>query len=411
MNPTDMIMQHNIDYTIASLMVPRNTVHPDNTIEQVGHEFFNNHDLQSLPVIQDNKPVGIAYRYQLMDIFLSKYGRDLHGKKPISEFMDITPLIIDHELSIEKASHYITQNILPTVQDFIITIENKYYGMGTLIDLLKGITNLKTQKFNYTLAKKVQELEKRTNELTIAHMQAKAAIENAKAANKAKSRFLANMSHELRTPINAILGYTDIIQEDLLDLTYDNCVDDLTKIDKAGKHLLDLISNILDVSKIESGKMTVYLEYFNCDSITKEIATMMRTIMAENSNVLKIECNYHTNIHSDLIKFRQCIINLLSNANKFSHNNEILLSINSKKLAEKTWIVIKVIDNGAGMTQEQMNRLFNAFTQADDSTTRKYGGTGLGLTITKQFCELLGGSVAVESELNKGSTFTIYLPV
>jgi signal transduction histidine kinase len=404
--------QDKLDFSILKVMESRHIVGPNDTVEKVAKKFLKHHNLQSLAVVYQNEPIGIAYRHQLMDIFLRQYGHDLHGRKPITQFMDTNPLIVECDMPIEAASQYITQNMpIPTVQDFIIVKKGQYYGMGTVIELLKMITELKTQEYNQVLAQKVQELEKRTVELTIAHSQAQTATEHAKAANHAKSRFLANMSHELRTPINAIIGYTEILQEDAVDADYDNCSSDLQNIKKASTHLLGLIGNILDVSKIEAGKMDLYLETFNLSSAIQEVAAAMQPLIVENNNQLEVNCTYKGTIYADSMKIRQCLLNLLTNATKFSKNSKIELSAWEEIRDNQKWIKCSVRDYGIGMNQIQIDRLFEPFVQADNSATRQYGGTGLGLTIIKQFCELMGGTIDVESEYGKGSLFTVRLPI
>lgn len=398
--------------TIASLALERTSISPDCFLDEVGKLFVANPDLHSVPVVQKQMPVGIVHRYQLMDIYLSSYGRELHGRKSIARFMDANPLIIEGNLPIEIASQYITKSMQhPVAQDFIIVESGFYRGMGTVIDLLRKITDIKTQKYNQALTKKVQELEQRTAELTITTMKAQAATEQALAASQAKSRFLANMSHELRTPINAILGYSELLLEEAEETGNEPIIQDLKHISHAGRHLLNLISDVLDISKIEAGKVELHLESFNFADLLQEVATTIQPMLRVNNNNLVIKCDYFDLLHADEMKVRQCLLNLLSNANKFSKNSEILLFATLEKHSKKDWVLFGVRDQGIGMAKEQLATLFEAFTQADNSATRRHDGAGLGLTITRHFCELMGGYIDVESELDKGSTFVIRLPV
>ena len=231
-------------------------------------------------------------------------------------------------------------------------------------------------------------------------------------ANSAKSQFLANMSHELRTPLNAIIGYSEMLEEEAEDVGQDAFIPDLQKIHAAGKHLLALINEVLDLAKIEAGKMDLYVESFDVASTVNEVATTVRPLVEKNANKLEVSCADDVGeMHSDLLKIRQTLLNLLSNASKFTNEGVIELTAHRENGGEDgDRIVFTVKDTGIGMTPEQMDRLFEAFSQADRSISRRYGGTGLGLAVTRSFCHLMGGDVAVESVPGEGSTFTVELP-
>ncbi|WP_445240718.1 sensor histidine kinase [Microcoleus vaginatus] len=267
-----------------------------------------------------------------------------------------------------------------------------------------------------------RQLEERSEELEVAK-------NAAEAANRAKSTFLANMTHELRTPLNAIIGYSELLQEEALELGEEEFVMDLASINMAGKQLLYIISDILDISKIEAGKMTLFLETFDVLNLLEQVVTTVQPQLGKNGNTLIVNCDRNIGtIYSDLSKLRQALLNLVTNAAKFTDRGKITINVwkeegevlpidNSEELSadpsrcQQPWIVFQVTDTGIGMTEDQVSRLFGAFAQADDSTTRKYGGTGLGLTISRKFCQMMGGDITVESEFNCGSSFTIRLPI
>ena len=237
------------------------------------------------------------------------------------------------------------------------------------------------------------------------------AKEVAETANKTKSLFLANMSHELRTPLNAILGYSDMLHEQAVEEHLDEFGADLEKIGAAGKHLLELINNILDLSKIEAGKMELFLESFDVAKMIEEVVATVGTLVAKNTNTLHIACAPDLGVmHADLTKVRQGLLNLLSNAAKFTRGGDIRLEASRQVMDGRAWIVFRLSDTGIGMTPEQIVKLFQAFSQADVSTTRKFGGTGLGLALTRRFCQMMGGDVTVHSVAGEGSLFTLKLP-
>jgi signal transduction histidine kinase/DNA-binding response OmpR family regulator/ligand-binding sensor domain-containing protein len=280
-------------------------------------------------------------------------------------------------------------------------------------------------------------VEAKNRELAEAKQAAEAAKEAADAANMAKSQFLANMSHELRTPLNAIIGYSEMLQEEAGDLGTQELVPDLEKIHAAGKHLLGLINDILDLSKVEAGKMTLFLESFDVAKLAQDVTATVRPLVARSGNRLEVECPADIGpMRADQTKVRQVLFNLLSNANKFTEKGRIRLSVErlergsvergsveSEIASDGTGeprsdaptlhaptLLFRISDTGIGMTPEQVAKLFQPFTQAEASTTRKYGGTGLGLAISKKFCQMMGGDLTVASELGKGSTFTVSLP-
>jgi GAF domain-containing protein/CheY-like chemotaxis protein/HAMP domain-containing protein len=231
-------------------------------------------------------------------------------------------------------------------------------------------------------------------------------------AGQHKSQFLANMSHELRTPLNAIIGYSEILQEEAADAGQNEIVPDLKKIEGAGRHLLGLINDILDLSKVEAGRMEVFLEDVELVPLLEEARALIVPLAEKNGNVLDLKLAEDIGtIHTDRTKLKQSLLNVLSNGSKFTENGRLTLV--AERFADNTgrpMVRFAISDTGIGMTEEQLGRLFQAFSQADASTTKKYGGTGLGLAISRQFCQLLGGDITVTSRPGEGSTFTIILP-
>ncbi len=281
---------------------------------------------------------------------------------------------------------------------------------------------------NLALAKDQIEIQNRN--LAAASAAAESARLAADQASRAKSQFLANMSHELRTPLNAIIGYTEMVGEELDDLGVAQLKPDLDKVVAAAKHQLGLVNDILDLSKIEAGKMTLYLEEFDVANLVAEVAATVQPLVTRNGNRLEVQCSPDTGrMKADQTKVRQTLFNLLSNASKFTERGVIRLGVERAIIAQPPAlhgvapptsaaslsespgrIVFKIADTGIGMTTEQISRLFQVFSQADASTTRKYGGTGLGLVISRRFCQMMGGDITVASESGKGSTFTVTLP-
>jgi signal transduction histidine kinase len=238
--------------------------------------------------------------------------------------------------------------------------------------------------------------------------QAHAAAEQASAA---KTQFLATMNHELRTPMNAIIGYTEMLEEEAADLGMERFVADLQKIRAAGRHLLGLINGVLDLAKIEAGRMELYPEAVDVDEMVRDVAGAAESLMRPNGNRFETQCEGRLGEATlDVTKVRQALLNLLGNAAKFTSNGSVTLAAERQQRQDGPWLTFRVRDTGIGMNADQLGRLFQPFTQADASTTRRFGGTGLGLAISHRFVEMMGGTVTVTSEPDKGSEFTIELP-
>ena len=305
-----------------------------------------------------------------------------------------------------RLQRMISKPILALAEATRVVSEQKNYSVRAVKHGDDEIGSL-IDRFNEMLF----ELEKHEKTRREVNEQLRESQQQALAATQAKSQFLANMSHELRTPLNAIIGYSEMLEEEAQDNGQEQFVADLEKIHGAGKHLLALINDILDLSKIEAGKMELYLETFDLKTMLDDVVATTRLLVQKKSNTLAVHIPPGLGtMRADLTKVRQALFNLLSNASKFTERGTITLTATRETNSDREWIVLQVKDTGIGMTREQLGRMFQAFSQADASTVRKYGGTGLGLAITRHFCRMMGGDVTVASEPGVGSTFTLRLP-
>ncbi len=325
-----------------------------------------------------------------------------------------------------EAFHYLPDNFPHLTDDFIATQRQKLAQLSReelLEDLQIKNEELRTSTEELLKAKRLAEeatsaLQSQVHELDQARRamlnileDLEEAKQGALEATKAKSNFLANMSHELRTPMNAILGYSEMLMEEAEDQGQEDFIPDLQKIHTAGKHLLGLINEILDLSKIEAGKMDLFLESFDVAGMIDDVASTLQPLVEKNANTLQVHSAPDLGtMHADLTKVRQSLFNLLSNASKFTQNGTITLDAAPVPRDGARWIAFRVADTGIGMTPEQIDKLFQPFVQADTSTSRKYGGTGLGMTITQHFTRMMGGEISVASEPGAGTTFTVLFP-
>jgi signal transduction histidine kinase len=287
-------------------------------------------------------------------------------------------------------------------------------GILTVTTIFGYYGHLQTKRVRLAknaLSDRNDQIEQQNREIEQARKAALEAKEAAETANQSKSVFLANMSHELRTPLNAIIGYSEMLEEDAQASGQKEFVSDLQKIRSSGKHLLGLINDVLDLSKVEAGKMKLFLETFDVANLIEEVMATATPLVEKNGNRLEVHCAEDVGqIREDITKVRQVLLNLLSNAAKFTENGLVSLQVARESDVTGSWVVFRIRDTGIGMTPEQTAKLFQAFTQADGSTMRKYGGTGLGLALSRKFCVMMGGDINVESEAGKGSTFVVRLP-
>lgn len=342
------------------------------------------------------------------------------AKNDIVNALKVNDAIIEELTLMIKVGHDVSKKELSQAADnYLETRRNVFIldVIAVLVCLLIAVVvfrNLRVNQQNITnavgaLKQANEKLEARVLERT---QDLLALRDEAVNANKAKSRFLANMSHELRTPLNAIIGYSDILIEDAEDKNMVEECEDLHKILAAGKHLLDLIDDILDISRIETGNLDIELETFSFKPLVLEVIDVMHPLFDQRNNHFSFEYDESIiNIYADPRRTRQILFNLLSNANKFTEHGQITLNVKQQLIEDKTWLRCEIQDTGIGISQEDQNKLFQAFMQVDASATRKYGGTGLGLAISLRFCEMMGGTIELQSELGKGSCVAILLPL
>ena len=268
-----------------------------------------------------------------------------------------------------------------------------------------------TRRVIVTLNAMLDEVERRDNELAAAARDLAEARDTAQTANQAKSAFLANISHELRTPLNAIIGYADVLRQDLGEQGQKQLADDARWIDSSARHLLGMINELLDMAKIESGRVELDVHAFNVADVVEEVRTTLEPLAQANGNTLEIRVASDIGeARTDSTKLRQCLVNLGGNACKFTRGGHVIVTAHAITIARRDWIEFAVSDSGIGMTHEQVARLFEPFQQADASTTRKYGGTGLGLAITARLVEMLQARLSIDSMPGVGSTFRLRMP-
>jgi len=318
--------------------------------------------------------------------------------RPLNTLMEATSLLIQEDL---KGTLPPASKIAPReIQNLSATITMLTNGFR----LSQNVVN----RLNSSLQQRIDEA---TRQLRETNVQLAITAERAEQASRAKGSFLANMSHELRTPMNAIIGYSEMLEEELSSRGLNDVIPDVKKIQSSGKHLLALISDVLDLSKIEAGKMELYLEDIEIEKLIREVTVTARPLAERNHNTIQVVCAETVGVmRADLIKLRQALLNLLSNACKFTEDGQVTVEVRVSLVAGGDCVKILVADTGIGMNAEQMNRLFEDFSQADSSTTRRFGGSGLGLAISRRFCRMMGGEILVESTPGQGSTFTIALP-
>ena len=368
---------------------------PDETPgSEVARLFERQHSLPGIMVMNGTQFLGMVSRNQFFQRLGRPFGIEIYGPRAITAFLEsqpVAPLLLSAATTIQNAAIFCLARPVEYIYDpFVITVQDQPPRVVDFLSLIMKQTELLT----------AAQIE--------AHTQRAAAI----SASNAKSDFLASMSHELRTPLTAIIGYGEILIEDLNTGQTGESVRRVENIVKSGRHLLEMINGILDLAKIEARKMDLFLATFSLSDLIAEIGGIVQPLMSKNGNEFTMTSDQLVNeMHSDEAKVRQSLVNLLGNAAKFTDHGRVNLNIRKETGGEGDWVVFEVADSGIGMDDEQMKRLFESFYQAESSISRRYGGTGLGLSLTKQFCEMLGGKLSVRSAPNRGTTFTMKVPV
>jgi signal transduction histidine kinase len=376
---------------VGELIISNERAAPQVTVNKVAERFFSTTDLDAMAVVEGNEPVGLVTRTKLLFALFRRFGFELYGKHPIIAIADTTPLIVPEnerlDVVIDKALERTPQDIYDEI--IVTTPDGAYKGLLSVKQLViqqsNALANSVLQK--EMASARAQELEK---------------------INQVKSQFLANVTHELRSPVNAIIGLAELLRMSADKGSIEQVKERLSFMISSATNLRTVITNILDLSKIDAGKMEVTQQEVNAVSLLAEIAETTRILLGKKPVVVQLNAPVMAmTINTDPIKLRQVLMNLVSNAAKFTETGriEITLSIIGSSL------VIAISDTGIGIKEEDLHKLFTAFSQIEDAKTKKHEGTGLGLTISKNLVELIGGTISITSTYGKGTTFIVSLPL
>ena len=374
-------------------------------------EFIGERLILVRPVLLDGQQVGTLYLHSNLQQMYSRLVQYFWIGAAVAALSLLAALLVSSFLQ-----RIISNPIMRLADTASLVSSEKNYAvratkeskdeLGLLVDRFNEMMEqIYARDENLTQARDV--LEERVRERTRELVTAKEAAEE---ANRAKSRFLATMSHELRTPLNAIIGYSEMLEEEAEERSLLEAVPDLRKIQGAGKHLLELINDVLDLSKIEAERMVIHMETLLISSVVGSVVAGVEPLAKKNGNNLVVQCEADGTFSADLTRFHQALLNLLSNACKFTENGTVTLRVFREVAEGKPWVCWRVSDTGVGIAPQDYGKLFKPFSQVDSSATRKHGGTGLGLVISQKFCQLMGGQIDFSSELGKGSAFTIRIP-
>ncbi len=375
---------------IGSLITSIESIPPYTRVQHVAERFLDSPQLDAIALVECMEPVGLVTRQKLLFTVFRRYGFELYSRKPIVTVADTEPLIIHEserlDVAIDKALMRSTEDIY----DEIVVIDGNGYYKG-LLSVKQMIIQQSTLLANSIIQKEL--VNERAKEL--------------EKINKLKSQFISHVTHELRSPVNAIIGLAELMRTSCEKGYIDQLKDRLSLLMSSATSLRAIINNILDLSKIEAGKMEIFCECFDIVTLLREVAETTRILLGNKP--VDVEVVAHEGpifIESDPVKVRQVLTNLTSNSAKFTEKGRIILSLTM----ESDWIKVSVSDTGIGIKEEDLNKLFTAFTQLEDVKTKRYEGTGLGLTIAKNLLDLLGGKISVSSKFGEGTTFEVSLP-
>ena len=376
---------------VRDLIASNECVPPYTSVHKVADRFFTSPQMDALALVEGNEPVGLVTRPKLLFTLFKRYGFELYGRKPIITIADTEPLTIHEEERLDVAMDKALERPAEDIYDDIIIVDDEDHYKGLL-----SVKQMVIQQSNVLANNIVQkEIDKeRAKEL--------------EKINKMKTQFVANVSHDLKSPLNAILLVAELMKMSCDNGYIEQVKDRLSILISSANNLKAIVNNILDLSKIEAGKMDVISEHFDVVSILREVAETTRILVGSKS--VDVEVIAHEGpvfIESDPVKVRQILTNLLSNASKFTERGRIVITLN----AEDERLRISISDTGIGIKEDDLKKLFIAFNQLEDAKTKRHEGTGLGLTITKNLLNLLGGSISVSSKYGEGTAFVVYLPL
>ncbi|RJQ41509.1 MAG: CBS domain-containing protein [Nitrospiraceae bacterium] len=377
--------------SVGKLITSSECATPYTSVQRIADNFFNSAHLDAVALVEGREPIGLVTRPKLLFTLFKRFGFELYGRKPVITIADIEPLTIHEDERLDVAIDKALDRPAEDIYDEIIVVDDDGYYKG-LISVKHMVIQQSNALANSMVQKEIAETR----------------IEELENIEKIKSQFIANVTHELRSPVNAIIGLAELMKMSCEKGYIDQVKDRLTLIMSGATHLRAIITNILDLSKIEAGKMEIIYENFDLMRIVREVAETTKVLLGAKPVAVTVNSEMQSlQIVSDPVKIKQILTNLMGNAAKFTDRGKIMLSV----AESDDKLNIRVTDTGIGIRKEDMERLFTAFSQVGDAATKRHEGTGLGLTITKNLLDMLGGDIALNSEFGQGTTFEVTLPI